>query len=131
MSEGPVEIYDGMDDLHDIHTVVSASCPSCGGACAIDPAAVVLEGTGIGWVSSPTVVALQDAVLAQLAFDMDEFDGKRTLSSTTDRHLSPWVAAQACGSCGAALWAVVSWGETQPARWRLVFEGLVHALPDH
>lgn len=122
-------MYDGMDDLPFIHTMAAAPCPVCAAECQVDPAAVALHGTGIGWVSSPAVVALQDAVLAQLAFDTGEFDGKRTLRSTNDRLLSPWVAPRGCDSCGAALWAVVSWGEIQPARWRLVFEGLVRASP--
>ena len=93
------------------------------GPVEFDPVSVVSIGRSIAWATSEAVVSLQDHVLAALTFTVDEFDGRRTVRSLDG--CSPYVDLLTCPSCERTLLAVVSYGEVQPARWRLVVDGLI------
>ncbi|MGE0879284.1 MAG: hypothetical protein AB7L13_09025 [Acidimicrobiia bacterium] len=126
MPRRPEVLYDGAGEFDDrAATTCARPCPSCSGPCSFDPFAVVRRGTAIGWATSPSLAALQQLVLDAIELTTSEFDGKRVLRSAHDRQCSPWVAPLSCPACGQRCLAVVSYGETQPARWMLVFDGLV------
>ena len=122
----PTVWHDGLAELDAIpETVAERPCPACGAACSFIPVRVVGAGTGISFATSAELVRLQDVVLASLPLDVGEFDGHRTVFTDYDGYCSPSVAPIECSSCGAESLAVVSYGEVQPARWRLVVDGLV------
>jgi hypothetical protein len=119
-------IADGVDDLDAIVVEpFDRPCPRCGAACNIDPVAVARDGEPAGWARSTETVHLQDLLLGRLAFDVGWFDGGRTLSGIG--RVRPFVGRQRCVTCRAELLVVVSFGEVQPARYWLVFDGLVAA----
>ncbi len=117
-------IADGVDDLDAVIVEPFArACPCCGAACNIDPVAVARDGEPAGWARSPETAELQDRLLRRLAFDVGWFDRRRTLSGMGG--VRPSVGRQRCATCSAELLVVVSHGEVQPARYWLVFEGLI------
>lgn len=124
MPARPEIVYDGTDDLD--RTVVPTSvrpCPSCRRPVEFDPVGVVIAGRSIGLATSEVVAHLQERALVSLAFTVGEFDGRRTLHGSDG--CTPHVSRLRCPGCGRALFAVASYGEVQPARWRLVVDGLI------
>lgn len=119
-------LADGTDDLDTVVVEpLDRPCPSCGVSCRFDPVAVVRDGESVGWARSPDAVRLQDRLLRSLALDVGAFDGGRTLSGM--RGVTPHVSRMRCAACLAELLVVVSHGEVQPARYWLVFEGVILA----
>ena len=120
----PRILYDGVDDPCTLSLPsVSLPCPACRAPCAVDPVAVVRDGLDVGWATSPEAARLQDLLLTCLSYEIDEFDRRRVLRGAG--RTSPSVLASTCGRCTAELLAVVSSGEVQPARYRLVLDGLI------
>ncbi len=123
---GAEVIADGVDDLDAVIVEpFDRPCPRCGAACSIDAVSVARDGEPASWARSPETAQLQDRLLSRLAFDVGWFDGGRTLSGMGG--VRPYVGRQRCATCRAELLVVVSHGEVQPARYWLVFEGLVTA----
>ncbi len=119
-------LADGTDDLDSVVVEpLDRRCPNCGASCRFDPVAVARDGEPAGWARSPETFRLQDRLLGSLAFDVGTFDGGRTLSGM--RGVSPHVSRLRCAACLAELLVVVSHGEVQPARYWLVFEGVIMA----
>lgn len=122
----PEVLADGIDELDTVDVAtIERPCPRCGAGCRFDPVAVVTDGEAVGWAHTTAILRLQERLLARLPFEVGAFDGHRTLQGADG--VTPHVASLRCGECGAALLAVVSWGEVQPARYRLVFDGVIAA----
>lgn len=117
-------LYDGVEEpVELVLESVAADCPVCGAACMVDPSSVVRDGRAAGLATSPHVDQLQDVLLAGLVFDVSEFDGRRVIRGPGGTW--PHVHPVRCDACDAALVAVVSFGEVQPARYWVVFDGVL------
>ncbi len=125
-ASGPELLADGTDELDTVVVEpLDRPCPRCGASCRFDPVVVARDGQSVGWARSAETFRLQERLLACLPFAVGTFDGGRTLSSMGG--VRPSVGRSRCASCLTELLVVVSHGEVQPARYWLVFDGLITA----
>ncbi|MCB1001581.1 MAG: hypothetical protein KDB40_19985 [Acidimicrobiales bacterium] len=129
-------LYDGIDELDRLGgpngepTTVTAPCPVCDTAVVVDAVAVVERGDSAfaaareGRIGADALASIASA----LGLTMGAFDGVAYLRG---RHgLTAHLLGHTCATCGSRLTAVASYGEFQPARWQLWFDGLVVAGDD-
>lgn len=111
-------------------TTVTAPCPVCGTAVGVDAVAVVERGDSAFFAASEGRIGAAElaSIASVLGLTMEAFDGVEYLRG---RHgLTAHLLEHTCATCGSRLTAVASYGEFQPARWQLWFDGLVVAGAD-
>jgi hypothetical protein len=119
-------LADGTEDLDSVVVdSVTRPCPCCGTTCGFDAVAIARDGEPVGWGRSPETLRLQDRILTCLPFEVGMFDGARTMAGTDG--VLPRVGRSRCTACLVELLVVVSHGEVQPARYRLVLDGVIAA----
>lgn len=124
MSSG-IEVRDSMDDDPSTLPVVDLPCPRCSRPIPIDTAEVVRSGLMTGLDPDIGVEPWRTLVSAGVV-ERKEWGRSFTLVDGAD--LAPRAQVVSCGTCLQSSWAVVGWGEFQPARYRCTVWPLVGPL---
>lgn len=103
-------------------SVIRVTSPRCGHSMNVDTAAIVTRGTGRLAFSAAAPPELIDDVARTFQLSSRDFDGRLVLTGTNG--LAPCFAVLRCEQCVQMHLTVVSYGEVQPDRFQLVFEGI-------
>ncbi|MEZ5236179.1 MAG: DUF3592 domain-containing protein [Acidimicrobiales bacterium] len=114
-------LHDGPAALEALSTI-RVSSPRCGHVLSIDPPAIVNRGTGRLAFCAAAPADLVEDVIRAFQLGTRDFDGRTVLTGTNG--LAPSFAVLRCDECGQLHLTVVSYGEFQPERFQLIFEGL-------
>lgn len=114
-------LHDGPAALESL-SIIRVTSPRCGHVVSVDPVAIVTRGTGRLAFSAAAPAELVDDVMRAFQLSSRDFDGRLVLTGTNG--LAPSFAVLRCEQCVQMHLTVVSYGEVQPERFQLVFEGL-------
>ena len=115
---GPIVVYDGFEEPEALRgRVITPACVACRAPVVVAVDVVLGRGHELG--AQPR---WQDAVVARFGIDERWLDAFHILR--TRLGLTPYLLECSCAACGVRHVAVLGYGELQPARYLLTFDGL-------